>query len=346
MAIRVGVVGVGFMGKTHIGIYARNKKAKVTAYCDWDPRRSSGDWNASSGNIGDGKDLGVDPKKLKAYSKPEDLFADPDVDLIDICLPTYVHAEYTIKALASGKHVMCEKPMTIDLKDAERIVKASIKAKGFMMPAHCMRFWPEWVWLKNAVDSNRYGSVHSAMFKRFASTPKWTSNNWILQSELSGSALFDLHIHDADYVRYLFGNPKAVFAAGNGGKATKHGIDHVMATYMYRNPRLLVTAEGGWNADPSYGFTMRYTVVFEKATADFDIGRTDKTLLLHKAGAKEAEVVKTSKPNGWEAEIDYFLDCIQKGKRPQTITAAEARDSVALVHAELESIQKRKIVKL
>jgi predicted dehydrogenase len=346
MAIRVGVVGIGFMGKTHIGIYARNRRAKVTGYCDFDQRRGSGQWNDSAGNLGDAKGLGVDPRSLKSYRKPEEMFADKDIDLVDICLPTYVHAEYVIKALAAGKHVLCEKPLTVDLKEADRIVKAVKKAKGLMMPAHCMRFWPEWSWLKSAVDSKRYGNVHSAVFRRYASTPKWTANNWILQPELSGSALFDLHIHDTDYVRYLFGDPKAVFAVGNGGKATKNGIDHVTTTYLYKNPKLMVTAEGGWNADPTYGFTMRYTVVFDKATADFDIGREGKTLLLHKAGAKEPEVVKTSATNGWQEEIEYFLQCIERKKAPKVITAEEARRSVALIHAEQESIEKRKIVKI
>ena len=346
MTIRVGVVGMGFMGKTHMKIYSNNKRAKLVAYSDFDARKVAGDVGGAGGNLGNAQDLGFDPKSLKAYQKPEDLFADKDVDLVDICLPTYVHAEYVIKALSAGKHVLCEKPLTVDMKDADRIVKAVKKAKGFMMPAHCMRFWPEWTWLKDAVVSKRYGAVQSAIFRRFASTPTWTASNWVLQPELSGSALFDLHIHDTDFVRYVFGNPKAVFSAGNGGKATRNGIDHVITTYLYKDPRLLVNAEGGWNADAAYGFTMRYTVVFDKATADFDLGREGKVLMLHKQGAKEPEVVKTSAKNGWEEEIEYFLACIQKGIAPRVITALEARNSVALVHCELKSIKKRKPVKV
>ncbi|HYG75891.1 MAG TPA: Gfo/Idh/MocA family oxidoreductase [Planctomycetota bacterium] len=345
MAIRVGVVGIGFMGKTHIGIYAKNKKAKLHGYCDFDPRRAAGKWNEAAGNLGGG-DLGVDPATLKAYRKPEEMFADPEIDLVDLCLPTYVHAEYVLKALAAGKHVLCEKPLTVDLKDAERVAKAAKKAKGFMMPAHCMRFWPEWVWLKQAVQSKKFGNVQSAVFRRFASTPKWTANNWILQPELSGSALFDLHIHDTDFVRFVFGDPKAVFSVGNGGKATKNGIDHVVTSYLYRDPKLVVVAEGGWNADPTYGFTMRYTVVFDKATLDFDIGREGKVLMLHKAGAKEPEVVSVPAVNGWEEEIDYFLTCIQKRRAPTVTTAADAVESVRLVHLEQESVRKRKIIKV
>jgi predicted dehydrogenase len=345
MAVRVGIVGVGFMGKTHLGIYLNNKKAKVTAFCDIDKKKAKGDFGSGGGNLGSGGAKSLS-KDVKGYRKAEDLINDPNVDLVDICLPTYLHAEYTIKALNAGKHVLCEKPLTIDIKDAERVVKAAKRADGFMMTAHCMRFWPEWAWLKAAVDSRKYGKVHSAVFRRFASTPTWTSHNWILNPELSGSALFDLHIHDTDFVRYVFGDPKAVFSVGNGGKATRKGIDHVVTSYLFRDPNLMVSAEGGWNADPTYGFTMRYTVVFEKATVDFDLGREGKVLLLHKTGAKAAEVVKVPTNNGWEGEIDYYLRCIAADKAPTTITPADALDSVTLVQAELESIETRKLVKL
>jgi len=344
MAIRVGVVGLGFMGRTHLSIYAKNKRCKIAGICDFDPSRANGT-GTNMGNLGDAQALGVDLNKVTVFKKPEDMIASKEIDVVDLCLPTYVHAEYSIKALVAGKHVLCEKPLTVDVKDADRVVSAAKKARGIFMAAHCMRFWPEWVWLKEAIDSKRYGDVHSAVFRRFASTPKWTSSNWILQPELSGSALFDLHLHDADFVRYAFGDPQAVFSTGNGGKATKNGIDHVVTQYLYKKKSLLVAAEGGWNADPSFGFVMRFTVVFDRATADFDIGRKGQTLLLHKAGAKEPEVVKTSSASGWEEEITYFINCIEKKKQPTVVTAADARDSVALIHAELESVKQRRIVK-
>jgi predicted dehydrogenase len=333
------------MGRAHVGIYAKNPRAKLVAFCDVDPKKASGDWGQGGGNLESGG-LGIDPKTLRSHPTLEELCADPEVDLVDICLPTYLHAEATLKALASGKHVMCEKPLTMQVKDAEKIAAAAKKAKGFMMPAHCMRFWPEWAWLKEAVTSKRYGKVVSGVFRRYGSTPRWSWNQWILQPKLSGSALFDLHIHDIDFVRYVFGDPVAVFAAGNGGKATKGGIDQVMATYLFKDPKLMVAAEGGWNADPSYGFTMRYTVVFEKATVDFDLGRQGKTLLLHTTDAKEPEVITTATTNGWEGEVDYFLTCIEEKRRPTVTNAADAVGSVKLANAELKSVLTRKIVKL
>lgn len=344
MSIRVGIVGVGFMGKTHADIYLKNSKAKLVAFCDQDAKKAAGDWSGGGGNLGDAKDKAFDPKSLKSHATPEDLFSDPNVDLVDITLPTYMHAKYVIKALEAGKNVLCEKPLSTDLKEAQAVVAAAKKAKGKLMVAQCMRFWPEWEWLKEAVATKRYGKVHSAVFRRFASTPTWTWDNWILNAKLSGSALFDLHIHDTDFVRFVFGEPKAVFSRGNGGKATKSGIDHIVTSYVYPNKSLLVSAEGGWNADPSYGFTMRYTVVFEKATADFDLGRADKVLQLHKAGAKEAETIKCRASTGWADEITYFVECLEKGQAPKVTTPQDAARSVALCHAELKSVKTGKVV--
>ena len=343
MTVKVGVIGLGFMGKTHLGFHLANKQARVVAICDQDAKKAAGDFGAAGGNLGGQKgiDLGKD---VKGYRKPEDLIADPEVELVDICLPTYLHAEYAIKALKAGKHVLSEKPLSVDLKEADAIVKAAKKAKGFFMCAQCIRFWPEYAWLKEAVEKKKFGKVHSAVFRRFANTPTYTWKGWILNPKLSGSALFDLHVHDTDYVRYVFGEPKAVFSVGNGGKATKGGIDHVVTSYIYKNPSLLVSAEGGWNADPSFPFCMRFTVVFEKATLDFDFAREGKTLMLHKAGAKEAEVIKVDNRTGWEAEIDYYLNCLDNGKAPKVMTPEAARNSVALVHAEMKSVQSGKVV--
>jgi len=344
MPVRVGLVGVGFMGKTHADIYLKNRNTKLVAFCDIDKKKASGDWSGGGGNLGDAGGKAFNPKTLTSHKTPEALFKDPNVDLVDICLPTYLHAKYTIKALKAGKHVLCEKPLSTKPAEAKKVAAAAKKAKGNLMIAQCMRFWPEWEWLKGAVKSKRYGKVHSAVFRRFASTPTWTWKNWILNAKLSGSALFDLHIHDSDFIRYVFGEPKAVFSVGNGGKATKGGIDHIVTSYIYPKRSLLVSAEGGWNADPTYGFTMRYTVVFDRATADFDIGREGTMLQVHRKGGKKAQTIKCRASTGWADEIKYFADCIAKRRKPKVTTPEDAARSVKLCEAEMKSAKTGRIV--
>ena len=344
MTVRVGIVGVGFIGKTHADIYLKNSKAKLVAFTDTDPKRLKGDW-AGGGNLGDAKDKSFDVKSIKAHNSPDDLFNDPNIDVVDLCVPTHHHVDLAVKALAAGKHVLCEKPLSVDLDQAKQAVAAAKKAKGKFMVAQCMRFWPEWSWLKEAVSSGKYGKVKSASFRRFASVPTYSLNSWILDPKNSGSALFDLHIHDTDFVRYVFGEPEAVFSAGSRGKTHPDAIDHVNTSYLYPDKNLLVCAEGGWNADTSFGFVMRYTVVFEKATADFDLGRAGKTLLLSMPGEKDAQVIPVKNATGWAEQIDYFLGCIEEGQAPKVTTPEDACRSVQLVHAEQQSVLTREVVK-
>jgi predicted dehydrogenase len=342
MAVRVGIVGLGFMGKQHLDIYLANPKAQVVAFADVDEKKRAGDWSSIGGNIeGKGGAAAFDPKSLKAFASLDEMLAAGCVDLVDITLPTYLHVEAAVKALQAGVHVLCEKPLAVSSKEADKVVKAAAKAKGRFMTAMCMRFWPGWTWLKEAVEKKTYGRLCAAVFKRFGSTPRWSWQNWLLTPKLSGSALLDLHIHDTDFVQFLLGRPKAVFSVGTGGKATKGGIDHVVTQYIYgRN--LVVSAEGGWHADPGYGFTMRYTAVFEKATADFDLGR-EKKLAVHLADGR-TEYPQLADTTGWAQEIDYFLDCIAGGKPVTTVTPKDARQAVAICEAELKSIQTGKVV--
>src|SRR5205085_7047748 len=115
------------------------------------------------------------------------LIASPEVDVVDVCLPTPAHVEVVTAALAAGKHVLCEKPLARTSADARKIAAAAASARGFFMPAMVMRFWPEWEWLKRAVAEGHYGRVRSATFRRMGETPK----GWYQDGKLSGGGLFD-----------------------------------------------------------------------------------------------------------------------------------------------------------
>jgi len=170
-----------------------------------------------------------------------ELIAMSDVDVVDICVPTPFHLEIVETALAAGKHVLCEKPMARTSADADAMVRAAAKAKTFMMPAMCMRFWPEWAWLKDAIASGRYGRVlgRQAFFVRAPCLPAGTEIG-----EISGGALLDLHIHDTDFVCHLFGKPKGGLLAGLTN-LYRGQPDHLSTQYFYDDVPLVV-ADGGW----------------------------------------------------------------------------------------------------
>jgi predicted dehydrogenase len=328
--IRVGLIGFGFMGQTHWRCYEKLKDhAKIVAVADIDPRRRAGDITGTWGNLGEGAQK-VDFTGVAGLADWKELIARKDVDMVDICVPTPLHAEMAIGALGAGKHVLCEKPLARTLQQAQAIASAAKQASGYFMPAMCIRFWPEWAWVKQAITEKRYGKVLSASFLRQATVPP----GWYGDGKQSGGALLDLHVHDTDFVCFLFGKPKAV--SSRGYVKMSGAIDHINTHYHFDDVPCVV-ADGGWGFTPPYAFRMRYTVNFENATADYDLARPDPLIVFEKG---EAKPVKCEAIDGWLGEIGYFLKCIAEKTRPTTVTADDAALAVQVCEAEARSVSR------
>jgi len=325
--IRIGVIGLGFMGRMHMAAYEKMDNAQLVAVADEDPKRAAGDLSGGWGNI-PGATQTLDMTDLTGTTDYRELLELDNVDVVDVCVPTPAHEQVAVAALGAGRHVLCEKPMALTSDSAARIAEAAEAAEGFFMPAMCMRFWPQWAHLKKLVDGQTYGRVWSATFHRVASTPP----GWFAQGELSGGALMDLHIHDTDFVTHLFGMPRAVFSRGYVKVSGR--TDHVVTQYLYDDGPPVVTAEGSWAVDQGYGFTMRYLVNFEKATAVFDVG-AEHALTIHHDGESEHVDLEG---DGYEAELRYFVDCVSRGEAPTVMTAQDAVNSIRLAEAEQKSI--------
>ena len=330
---RIGIIGLGFMGRVHYDTYSKLPEAQVVAVCDADPKRAAGDLSDTWGNVDKGATRQLPMDRIKGTCDWKELLANPDVEIIDICLPTPTHVEIATAALATGKHVICEKPLARTSADARTIAAAAAEARGMFMPAMCMRFWPEWEWLKTAVDEGRYGKTLSAVFRRVGSTPA----GWFRNGQLSGGALLDLHVHDTDFVYHLFGRPANVFSRGHVGKSTE--IDHVVTQYQYGpDGPASVTAEGSWAAAEGFGFRMQYTVHFEQATAEFDFGRKEGAPLMVYADGK-AQPIELPKRDGYAGELAYFIECVRTGRKPTRVTAEDAVAGLQIVEAEKRSIE-------
>ena len=334
MAVRVGIIGLGFMGRMHYGAYQSVPGAQVVAVCDADAKRASGDLSDGWSNVPGAEVSTLPMDRIRGTTDWRELIKFAEVDLIDVCLPTPAHLEVVTAAIATGKHVLCEKPMARTVADARAIADAAKKSRGFFMPAMCMRFWPEWQWLKAAVDDKRFGEVKSATFRRASSTPK----GWFRNGQLSGGALLDLHVHDTDFVYHLFGKPKAVFSRGYS-KDTG-AIDHIATQYVYDSPAL-VTAEGAWGLDEGFGFRMQFAVNFDNATAEFEFGR-DKPLQIYRGG--KTEIPEVSSGDGYIGEMTYFVDCIAKGTKPAKVTADDAVNGLTIIEAEEKSVKSGTVV--
>jgi predicted dehydrogenase len=218
--------------------------------------------------------------------------------------------------------------------DARKIAAAAAEARGFFMPAMCMRFWGEWEWIKRAVAEEHYGKVRSAVFRRCGPTPA----GWFRDGKLSGGALFDLHVHDVDFIYHLFGKPNGVFSRGYSKDTGE--IDHMITEYLYDRPALVV-AEGAWGMAPGYEFRMQATVNFDRATADYDSLRPTPLQLF--ADGK-AQPIEHPKHNGYVGEMSYFLECVKTNTKPQRVTADDAVAGLQIVEAEKKSIDTGQVV--
>src|SRR3989339_939979 len=185
--VNVGIVGLGFMGVTHIKAYQKIQGVRIAAICDAARLPVNGDFSTISGNIGDSAPLKLDMNQVKATKNMDDLLQDHSVDLIDLCVPTLAHTKLAVAALKAGKHVMCEKPMARTAAQAKEIADTAASSKGFFMPAMCLRFWPEWAWVKKAMGNKAYGRVLAARFRRVGTVPTWGKEHF-LDGTKSGGA--------------------------------------------------------------------------------------------------------------------------------------------------------------
>ena len=343
--VKVGLIGLGFMGTTHWGVYKGLKNVRITALADVDAAKCRGDISKVVGNIGGGDNSKpLDLSGVTVYKSGEDLIANADVDVVDICVPTPDHADLVVAALAAGKHVFSEKPLCRDAAQLKKIVAAAKKAKGFFNVGLCVRAWPEYRHAYEYFKSGKAGKMKSATFKRISPTVDGNAwKNWFMDGKLSGGALLDLHVHDVDEVNYFFGKPKALTAFG-ANIVSKGGVDHVVATYDYGDGAL-VMAEGGWATAKGTPFEMSFTIVCEKATLKLDasgyhVYQTNGKVVTPKCDVKAG-------PTGWHQELAYFTDCVRKGVKPEKYQTLEAVEtSMKMVFAEEKSVATGKSVKL
>src|SRR5262245_44908139 len=154
--IRIGIVGVGFMGMIHYLAARKLQGAQVTAVCSRDPKKLAGDWRGIRGNFGPPGEL-MDLSGIRKYDRLEALLADPAIDLVDVCNPTHLHPETALRALQAGKHVLVEKSIALEPRDADAMVTAAARAGRLLMVAHVLPFFPEFAYAADAIRGGRYG---------------------------------------------------------------------------------------------------------------------------------------------------------------------------------------------
>ncbi len=329
--MKFAVLGLGFMGSTHLRALRAIPGVEIRAVCSLDERALTGDLSAIQGNIG-GPGERLDFSIVRTYREPGPALSGADIDAVDICLPTRLHAETAIQALRAGKHTLVEKPMALDGASADRMIAEADAAGRLLMTAQVLRFMPPYLALRRSVQNGALGAPCAAIFRRRCAAPAW--GGWLLDPAQSGGGVFDLLIHDVDFCLHLFGKPEAALATGH--EELGSGIDCVTAQLFY--PGFAATITGGWHHPKAYPFSAEFTVVMEGGTVEWSTAGTAPTLY-GKDGSSQELAMEGG--DGYAAEVAYFVECCRAGRPSAMCPAKESADAVKLMRVILEARERK-----
>lgn len=340
MPLNLGIVGLGGLGTMHCKGISTLDSARIVAICDVQEDRLEGKWGNRQINIKTEPAQEANLLEARKYKDFNRLLRDKDVEAVIIVTPTFLHAGMAVKALRAGKNVFCEKPMALSHRDTKKMIQAAEQNQRLLQIGHVLRFWPEYVMIKQMIDDGRFGRPLCAIFNRFCGQPGWSWENWYNRPEMSGGGILDLHIHDVDLVNWYFGTPSRLCSTGVDSKET--GI-HAVSTQFTCDGVPMVVANGGWLTGPT-GFMMGLKIEFENATVEYASNSTPTLTVFHKGHDGKIEHPEVSAASGYTEEIRYFIECVQSGKNNDRMLAADAAVAVKLVEAESKSVRTGKAV--
>jgi predicted dehydrogenase len=337
--VRIGIVGIGFMGYIHYLAAKKLKGAKVTAICSRDPKKLAGDWRSIRGNFGP-PGTKMDLSRIKKYERLEEMLADPEIDLIDVCNPTHLHPPTAEAALRAGKHVLVEKAIALSAGDADSMLKEAERAGKLLMVAHVLPFVPEFAYAAELVRSGKYGKLLGAHFVRVISRPDWSAD--IGDAAKTGGPAVDLHIHDTHFIGLLCGVPASVSSTG---VIEKGAVQYLTTLYEYGPGGPAVSCSSGALAQKGREFVHGYEIYLEKAMISFDSSGRPLTLFTADGKTKPVKLKGGGDPTGaFTVEIQAAVDGVVAKKAPDLLSARLARDALVMCHKEIESVKSGKPV--
>ena len=310
--LKVGLVGTGGISGAHIPAWKAMEETELAALCDVRPQQME------------------KYPDIRHYTDFEEMLDKEQLDIVDICLPTYLHADYAVKALERGIHVLCEKPVSLNAEDVDRLYDAAAHHHVKFMVALVLRFWPEYELVKELYESGKYGRLLSGSMTRLGHYPAWSWDGWMMDVERSGLVPFDLHIHDLDYMVYAFGEPQ---------KATHFRARYPEQDYLnaiYEFDGFFITSEASWYASP-YPFSMQFRFQFEQAVVAMEGGkltvyeRDGKVLDLSGTSQGGAGVINLPQSDAYANEIRYFTDCVLKDAEPDKVKPKQLKTVIKLL---------------
>ncbi|MGC8998270.1 MAG: Gfo/Idh/MocA family protein [Candidatus Bathyarchaeia archaeon] len=309
----VAVIGTGFWGRNHARVFAELEETELLAVCDINAERAKAV----------AKKYGVKP-----YISTAKMLKRKDIEAVSVCTWSTSLAKEALKALKAGKHVLVEKPMAANSKQAETLLKTAEKEGLHLSVGFLMRFIPGLQYIKDAAGSQEIGELVCATAKRVSEWPERIGDVGVVK---------DLAIHDIDVMRYLFGSdPVAVYAkTGNMRHKKFEDYAHIMLTFEYGKNAFI---EANWLTPYK---TRVLVVTGSRAIAKLDYITQELTI-------ETAE--KTVQPRiQWQEplklELQHFARCVL-GKEKPFITGLDGLKALKIAEAALKSSKTGRLVKL
>lgn len=333
--LKYAIIGFGGLGKCHFrytaDLMSKVEDIELVALCDVekDAFKKQTNINISS------DETELDLSKYNLYTDAEELMKKEKLDFIISVVPTFLHDKIAIMAMEKGIHVFSEKPIAITVEKAQNMIDCAKKNNVKLMIGQCLRYWPEYKALKEIIDNKEYGNVLSATFTRLSGTPRWSWQNWYLDESKSGGSVLDLHVHDVDFINWVFGKPISVTS-----RAANYVVKHDYVSTMYDYGDMYIVATAGWGMSHSYPFTAEFTVRFENGVVELKNG---KFMAYTNDGEKE---IKTEQSNAYVNEIIDFVDCIRNDRTSKINPPESSKLSIEIAFAEKASADTKETVKL
>ena len=310
---RFTIIGFGFMGMTHAKNVLNHPGAQLVAIVDLDPGKALENLGKEAGNLDTGSLKKEDFSNIGTYTDLETCMAEEKPDACILTVHTDLHYSMAVKALEAGMHVFVEKPLVLDPLEGESLIELASKQDLLLMVGHVVRFMPPYQKLKHWIESGDFGALNWLSMTRFTGLPAW--GQWkekLNDYGTTGGALFDLAIHDIDFVQWVLGKPDSISASILPGKLSAH--DYVCAFWDYKSgPEVKI--EGGFRFHNQFPFEAGYTAKFEKASIRYSSNTPEKITIATDTDSHEEPAGDAME--GYAEELGYFVECLERKAKPE-----------------------------
>lgn len=336
--MKVGVIGCGGMGTTHyLSLKALSEQMDVEVVALADCRKEFLD-KAAEHFPG-----------VRKYELGMDLIEQENLDIVHICLPSYLHVSHAVAAMEKGMNVFVEKPVCLTREDADAILDAEKRTGMKVMVGQVVRSFEEYRYLKKVYDDKTFGKLRSIVMQRISGDVRWGFEDWFHDEKRSGSVVLDLHVHDLDFLRYMLGEPDNFEVRATPFDSGM--INQIITTYEFGN--VFASVEGVWDISPALKFEASFRACFDEATVVFHGTKTPSLVVYKKDGTVETPQfhpeyeaedisagINISNLGPYYTEIKYFIQCLKENKPIEVAPVSEGVKSVELALREWEAAKE------